>query len=161
ARSRAAAAGALAATILLSGCAGHHDGDDGAVVVSGNIEVIDAQLAFKIPGRLVERKVDEGDRVTAGQLIARLDDADLVPQLELRRAELAAAEAALAELEAGSRPQEIAAAEAVLGSAEAERHRAALEARRLEELHATHAASDRELESAVAFLRVAEARVRE
>jgi HlyD family secretion protein len=152
---------ALGAAILISACArgGRADGD--AIVVSGNIEVIDAQLAFKIPGRLVERAADEGDKITAGQLIARLDDVELTQQLDLRRAELAAAEAGLAELVAGSRPQEIAAAEATLRSAEAERDRAALEERRQRELHATNASSDRELETAQAQLRVAEAHANE
>ena len=42
-------------------------------MVSGNIEVIDAPLAFKISGRVVERTVDEGERIEAGALVARLD----------------------------------------------------------------------------------------
>jgi HlyD family secretion protein len=149
-------------TALLAGACGRANrATDGAIVVSGNIEVIDAQLAFKIPGRLVERTADEGDRIGAGQLIAKLDDTELVQMLELRRAELVAAESMLAELLAGSRPQEIASAEATLGSAEAERDRAALEARRQDELHLTNASSDRELENAQAQLRVAEAHVNE
>jgi HlyD family secretion protein len=151
----------VAGLVLASGCARDQPASGDAITVSGNIEVIDAQLAFKIPGRLVERRADEGDRVTADQLIARLDDAELLPQLELRRAELAAMEAALAELVAGSRPQEISSTEAALHSAEAERDRAQLEARRQKELHATNASSDRELEVAQAQLRVTEARVHE
>lgn len=143
------------------GCARTIRGEGEAIVVSGNIEVIDAQLAFKIPGRLVERAADEGDKINAGQLIARLDDVELTQQLDLRRAELAGVEAGLAELVAGSRPQEVAAVEATLRSAEAERDRASLEGRRQEELHATNASSDRELETARAQLRVAEARANE
>ncbi len=151
----------VAAVLFVGACARTERRPKGAITVSGNIEVIDAQLSFKIPGRLVERAVDEGDHVTAGQLIARLDDTELVQQLDARRAELAAAEAALAELLAGSRPQEIAAAEAALRSAEAVRDRTRLEARRQQDLRATDVATDRELENAQAQLHVAEAQVNE
>ncbi|MEN6493226.1 MAG: efflux RND transporter periplasmic adaptor subunit [Thermoguttaceae bacterium] len=87
--------------------------------VSGNIEVTDAEVGFKIPGRVEERLVDEGVKVKQGEVVAKLDDADLREEVALRHAELAAAEAAWAELKAGSRPQEIAAAKASLDKAEA------------------------------------------
>ena len=131
------------------------------LVLSGNIEVTDAQLGFKVPGRVAERLVSEGDRVQAGQLVARLDDVEQREQLALRRAELAGAEAALAELVAGSRPQEIAAAEATLRSAEADRDRTRLDFARQQELRAKDAIADRELEASQAQLKVAEARTAE
>ncbi len=87
--------------------------------VSGNIEVRDTEVSFKIPGRVEERLVSEGQRVRAGQVIARLDSADLAQEVALRKAEVRAAEAALAELEAGSRPEEIAQAEASVQKAQA------------------------------------------
>lgn len=80
---------------------------DGQIRVSGNIETTEAQVAFKIPGRVIERPVDEGYVVREGQLVARLETADLECNIKLRRAELGVAEAALAALKAGSRPQEI------------------------------------------------------
>ena len=106
----------------------------GDLTLSGNLEVTDAQLSFKYPGRVAERLVAEGQKVTAGQLVARLDDAEQVQEVALRRAELAATKAVLTELEAGSRPQEIAAAEAVVRSAEAERERTRLDFTRQQEL---------------------------
>ncbi len=84
----------------------------GAIRVSGNIEVTDAEVSFRIAGRVVERRVTEGEKVTAGQLVARLDDVELAQDVAMRQAELRAAQAALAELEAGSRPEEIAQADA-------------------------------------------------
>jgi multidrug efflux pump subunit AcrA (membrane-fusion protein) len=49
-------------------------GDGASLVrVSGNIEVTDAGLSFKVPGRLESRAVTEGDSVQAGQLVARLE----------------------------------------------------------------------------------------
>ncbi|MBI5768280.1 MAG: HlyD family efflux transporter periplasmic adaptor subunit [Verrucomicrobia bacterium] len=133
----------------------------GELVLSGNIEVTDAQLGFKIPGRVAQRFVAEGQRVTAGQPIAQLDDAEQKQELALRRAELAAAEAVLAELEAGSRPQEIAAVEAGLRSVEAERERARLDFARQQELLKRDAIATREFEAAQAQVKVAEARVTE
>ena len=93
--------------------------DQGRLVrVSGNIEVTEAQVAFKLAGRVQERLVDEGMSVDQGQVIARLEDADLRADQASRRAELQTAQAALAELKAGSRPEEKAAAKAALDKAE-------------------------------------------
>ncbi len=78
----------------------------------GTIEADDAELGFKLAGRLAERLVSEGETVKAGQVLARLDTAELEQEFGLRRGELEAAEAALADLVAGSRPEEIAQAEA-------------------------------------------------
>ncbi|MBI3894309.1 MAG: HlyD family efflux transporter periplasmic adaptor subunit [Acidobacteria bacterium] len=102
------------------------DNDNVIIRVSGNIEVTEAEVSFKIPGRVVERLVSEGEIVKAEQTVARLDDSELTREVALRQAEVQAAQAALAELEAGSRPEEIAQAEAAAQGARA----------RLEELQA-------------------------
>jgi len=147
-------------TVLsLSACSRSNSPQNGSLVLSGNIEVVDAQLGFKIPGRVLERTVSEGQRVTAGLPIARLDDIEQRQQLDLRRAELAAATAALADLVAGSRPQEIATADAALSSAEAERDRAKIDFARVEDLRNKDVATARDFDTAQAQIRVAEARV--
>jgi HlyD family secretion protein len=151
----------LACGLFLGACSRSNGVPTSDLVLSGNIEVVDAQLGFKIPGRVTSRPVSEGERVQAGQLIAQLDDQDQTQQLVLRRAELAATEAALAELEAGSRPQEIAAVEATLRSAEAERERARLDFARSQELRGKEVIADRDFETAQAQLKVAEARAAE
>lgn len=129
---------------------------DNRIVVSGNIELEEVNIAFKTAGRLIERTVDEGDLVKKGQLIARLDRDQLVAQraresaglessgfqlaqartsldwqrantaadIEQRRADLAAAEARLAELRNGSRPQEKADAKAAVDAATSQLERA-------------------------------------
>jgi HlyD family secretion protein len=89
----------------------------GGIRVSGNIETTEAQVAFKIAGRVEERLVDEGMMVKQGQVVAKLDTSDLQCNVALRRAEVQAAEAALAALLAGSRPQEIDAAHAAMDRA--------------------------------------------
>src|SRR5579864_2762184 len=50
------------------------------VVISGNIELTEVNIAFKTAGRLIERNVDEGDVVKQGQVIARLDREQLTAQ---------------------------------------------------------------------------------
>jgi HlyD family secretion protein len=55
---------------------------DNRIVVSGNIELTEVNIAFKTAGRLIERTVDEGDSVKKGQLIARLDRDQLLAQRE-------------------------------------------------------------------------------
>ncbi|MGE0431409.1 MAG: efflux RND transporter periplasmic adaptor subunit [Planctomycetota bacterium] len=78
------------------------------LAISGNVEATDAQLAFRVPGLLIERLVDEGDRVTAGQVLARLDTTDIDHEIEAREAEVAAASAQVQLLEAGNRAEDIA-----------------------------------------------------
>jgi HlyD family secretion protein len=93
--------------------------DPTAIRVSGNIEVTDVEVSFKIPGRVEERAVSEGETVKAGQLVARLDRNELMQEVALRRAEAGVAQAALAELLAGSRPEEIRESEAAVHKAQA------------------------------------------
>ncbi len=65
------------------------------ILVSGNIELTEVNIAFKTAGRLVERTVDEGDAVKKGQVIARLDRDQLIAQ---RAAQVAAIESAESQL---------------------------------------------------------------
>ena len=143
---------AAAAAFLVWRFALNRNGEENALLLSGNIELTEVDISFKQPGRVVELKVDEGDPVKAGQPIARMDSAELEAQqsreqagvhsaqsaltqlrtsidwqtetiagdLELKAAELRAAESRLKELETGSRPQEIENARAALDQARAE-----------------------------------------
>ena len=79
------------ATLIVCGRSGS---EDGSLKVSGNIEIVEAQAAFRIPGRIATRSVDEGDPVKVGQVIATLDESDLSQQVALRQAEVEAAQAA-------------------------------------------------------------------
>ncbi|MDI4665197.1 efflux RND transporter periplasmic adaptor subunit [Xanthobacter autotrophicus] len=54
-------------------------------------------LAFRVGGKVVQRTVEVGDRVAAGDVVAHLDKEDLRLELESARAELAAATANLAQ----------------------------------------------------------------
>lgn len=94
-----------------------------------------AQIAPKIPGRILEITVRAGDRVKQGQVLARLDERETRSRLGQARAALAAAEA-----QAG---------------------RARADARRIQNLYDKEAATRQALDAALAAARTAEAQVRE
>ncbi|MCL5742593.1 MAG: biotin/lipoyl-binding protein, partial [Acidobacteria bacterium] len=73
--------------------------DPNTLMVSGNIELTEVNIAFKTAGKLVERTVDEGDPVKAGMVIARLDRDQLLRQREREVAGLVLAEAQLKQSE--------------------------------------------------------------
>jgi HlyD family secretion protein len=63
------------------------------VALSGRIEGDDSAVAPKTSGKILEVTVREGDTVTAGQVIARLDDAQVRAREDSARAALANAQA--------------------------------------------------------------------
>jgi HlyD family secretion protein len=95
----------IAAVLVVAGVAGVYafrgfgHGRDNRIVVSGNIELTEVNIAFKTAGRLIERNVDEGDRVKKGEVVARLDRDQLVAQRAREAAGFASAEAQLAQAE--------------------------------------------------------------
>ena len=92
-----------------------------AVTATGRIEpATRVGLTFESPGRVAEVLVVEGDLVEAGDPLARVDTSQLQLQVEQSRGALKAAEAQLAQLRAGPRPEEIEQAEANLRSTEAQ-----------------------------------------
>lgn|SRR5574340_184075 len=135
--------------------------ESGMLRVSGNIEMTDAEVSFKIQGRVEERMVSEGETVRAGQIVARLDTGELAQEVALRKAEVWAASAALAELETGSRPEEIAQAEAVVRRSRAEVERALADFRRLKRLHEQDNVSVQDYDAAKTAVDVTEAKLRE
>ncbi|HEX7182920.1 MAG TPA: efflux RND transporter periplasmic adaptor subunit [Thermoanaerobaculia bacterium] len=92
-----------------------------ALVASGTVEATDAQLGFQGAGRIESIAVREGDRVSASQELARLDRTELEARRSQAAAQVAAARAALAELERGARREEVAQARAALAAAEERR----------------------------------------
>jgi HlyD family secretion protein len=66
---------------------------DNNIRISGNIELTQVNIAFKVSGRLIERAVNEGDAVKKGMVIARLDQDQLLRQRDREQATLAQAQA--------------------------------------------------------------------
>lgn len=79
----------------------------------------EAVLSIRASGRLVEVLVAEGDQVTAGQTLARIDARDLEQALREAEAGLNSAQASLARVKAGAGAQEIASADAAVAIAQA------------------------------------------
>lgn len=88
------------------------DGPTGEMEASGTVEATEADLGFSAGGRIEGILVREGDRVAAGQELARLDASELRARRDAAAAQVQAAEAQLAELRRGARPEELAQAEA-------------------------------------------------
>jgi HlyD family secretion protein len=86
----------LAAGLLWSGW--FHREDPNRIRLSGNIELTQVDISFKVPGKLIERTVDEGDAVKKGQLIARIDRQQMEQQKKRDTAGFESAESQLAQM---------------------------------------------------------------
>jgi membrane fusion protein YbhG len=78
--------------------------------LSGNIEAHESLVGFKVPGRIVDLPVQEGQSVKEGQLLARLDTDDYRQQLAVDDAVLRVRDRQLQLALAGSRVQDVQAA---------------------------------------------------
>jgi HlyD family secretion protein len=141
--------------LALASCGG--TSDDAALFASGTVEATEADLGFQAPGRVAAIEVREGDRVTDGQAIARLDASELEAARDGAAAQVAAAEARLAEMRRGARPQELSRAEAALHSATQRAEDARRDAQRAARLFEGGAVSQQALDKANTALEVAEA----
>jgi RND family efflux transporter MFP subunit len=75
-----------------------HRAEGETVSLTGQVRARDqANLAFRLDGRVIERPVNVGDVLQAGQLVARLDPPNQQNELRSAQADLSAAEARLAQ----------------------------------------------------------------
>src|ERR1041384_2311191 len=89
------------------------------LVLYGNIDLRQVQLAFNNSERIAAVLVQEGDHVKQGQLMACLDTSRLEPQVAEAEAQVAAQRQVVLRLRNGSRPEEVAQARANVESAKA------------------------------------------
>ena len=100
--------------------------NSGRIVVDGRlVPVVQADLSLPRGGVVAQIAIAEGERVEAGQLLVKLDDAEQRTAVSRAEAELRRAQARLAEVTAGARTQEIEAAEAALAAGQARLERIA------------------------------------
>lgn len=143
---------------------------ENAGLVSGNgrTEAVEIDVAAKIPGRVKEILVREGELVTVGQVVALMDTETLEAQRRQAEAELQRAYSAVttAQSQLGQREAERVAAVAVVAQREAELNVAEKRAARSADLVREGASSQQEadddcahVESATAALSVAHAQV--
>lgn len=135
-----------------------------ALTVSANGTVEPEQVVNVSPktaGILTQLLVKEGDSVTQGQAIARMDDSNLQGQLTQAQGQLAKAKADLEKMLAGNRTQEIAQAQARVTSAQAELNQTAADLRRNQSLYEAGAISQQTYEKARTANATAQAKLAE
>ena len=155
----------LAVPALLVACAPAPPSD--RLRVSGNVEATEVHTAAEVSGRVVDLRVDEGDRIEAGAVIARLDTEDTMLQIARTRADRATAVAQLRLLEAGSRAEDIRQARAQVDATaadaeavDAEVTAAQLDLDRFQALLTANAGSVKQRDDALARVDTAKARQR-
>lgn len=98
----------------------HHHSPRQELTLYGNLDLRQVDLPFNDSERVSEVLVQEGDRVTRGEVLARLDTARLEPQVARAQALADAQQQVVIRMRHGSRPQEIAQARANLAQAQAD-----------------------------------------
>jgi HlyD family secretion protein len=136
-----------------------HQADGGNLVLQGNVEVRQVNLAFKVGGRITTMLVDEGAAVTEGERLAVLEKVyfeDSLAQAEAQRQQTAAT---VAKMEAGNRREEIAQAEALVAEREANVVNSRVTLDRADKLLKTSVGTQKTYDDALADSRQAEARL--
>ncbi len=134
-----------------------HQSPDTTLTLSGNIEAHESVVSFKVQGRIVELPVEEGQYVTKGELLARLDDDDYREQVHVDEATVHAREAELDLALAGSRIQEIKGAKQTLLDAQADLKLKEQDFRRRRALLSEQGVSQEDLDTAATELKRARA----
>jgi len=139
---------------LLVACSGADD-----TAFQGYIDADFVYVAPEVSGRIVDRPVMRGSVVKAGDLLFRIDDTEAKAAVDQAEAEVARAEAQLANLQQGQRPPEIAVIEAQIVEAHASLEKAQRDYDRQLKLFNTKVISQAQLDEAREAIRVAEARL--
>jgi HlyD family secretion protein len=132
------------------------------LVLHGNVDLRQVELAFNNSERIAAVMAQEGDRVRRGQVLARLDTSRLEPQLAQVEAQAAAQKQVVRRLRTGSRPEEIAQARANVESARADAANARAQYERWQSAAAIsggRAVRQQDVDNAKTALQVAEAKL--
>jgi HlyD family secretion protein len=132
--------------------------EEDTLTLYGNIDIREIQLSVNASEHIKEVYVEEGDRVTEGQLLAVLHTELLEAQVAEAQAMLEAQQQTVASLKAGSRKEEIARARAELAAAKSEAKMARSSAKRLKKLLPKKQASEDDVETALAKADAAKAK---
>ena len=116
-----------------------------------------SDLAFETAGKIIEVRVNDGDQVEAGQVIARLDTDTLNAQQTATLAKLDQSKFVMSELDAGPRKEQIAAAIADTAAARSEYDNAKIRAQRRKGLYENKAIPVEEYEQSKFAVQTAKA----
>lgn len=130
------------------------------LVLHGNIDLRQVDLAFNGSQRIAAVLVEEGDRVEAGQVVGYLEMDRLKASEAQAAAQVRAQTHVVEKLENGSRPEEIDQARANVQSAQADLANGRLKLERLKRVIASGGTSEQDVDSARTTVEVAEARLR-
>jgi HlyD family secretion protein len=112
---------ALVTVLLLSLAACHREAKDpNLLVASGHVEATDVRISTKIAGRLETLRLQEGDKIQAGEELGRIDTTDIALALRQAHADRDQAAAELALRVAGPAQEDIAQARAQVAQAQAD-----------------------------------------
>ena len=120
------------------------------LTLQGNIDIRQVNVGFRVTGRVKEMKLEEGDVVHAGDLIAMLDDVPYQDQVGLAEAQVAQAQANYSKMVNGYRPEEIEQAKAQLAQAKANYQNALRYFERQDALQQSHVISKSDYDNALA-----------
>ena len=118
------------------------------LALSGNVDIREVNLAFRVGGRLQQLAVDEGARVHAGDRLGQLDAAPYQIALDDAQSSHEALQARQSLYHTGNRPEDIAQARANLAAREAARLNAEQLYQRQLELAPTGATTDHAVDDA-------------
>ncbi|NPV27469.1 MAG: HlyD family efflux transporter periplasmic adaptor subunit [Firmicutes bacterium] len=138
---------------------GQNQKKSGVLTATGTIEATRVNISAKISARVENLAVKEGDQVTQGQVLVKLDSAALNAQLTKDEAAVAKAEAYLKDLQAGARQPEIREAQAAVQQAQADLAKAEADWQRINQLYAQGASTAQELDRAKTLLETARAQL--
>lgn len=127
------------------------------LTLSGNIEAHESLVSFKVPGRIVELPVEEGQQVEQGALLARIEDADTRQKVRIDEASVRVRESDLALTLAGTREQEVKASQQTMKDAQADLDQKKLDNDRAKQLYSKDEISAQDRDLAATALKRAEA----
>lgn len=132
---------------------------NGDLIIYGTVDIRDANLAFTEQERIAQVLVEEGSRVEAGQVLARLKTDRLEAQIREVQAQVAAQQEIVKRLHVGNRPQEIEQVRAQVAAARAGKQNTQRNYKRLLKISGSGATSEQALDDARSRFDVAQAQL--
>jgi len=130
---------------------------NGAFSLSGNVDVHQVELAFRVSGRIAAVKVQEGDKVSTGQVLAELDPVPFRTDVNSAKADVAQAHAQLDKTRRGFRVEEVAQARATVAQRAADLENARVTLQRQQQLVAAGLVTHQQIDDAQARVHMSDA----
>jgi HlyD family secretion protein len=131
-------------SLVISGC--KEEVDTKSVKVSGNLEAISVTLGAQTPGLVVNFPFEEGDEVKMNDTVVKIDDSNLLLQLEKMGALIDGADAQYSLLLSGARKEDIKQAEEMKSQLETNLKLAESDYQRILNLHNSGSVTKKQLD---------------